>query len=156
MNTIRISVAGVLSLTFFCSALSASERAVMQECQSAMVKVDDAKYLMLQSQLRKSTQQTDALPLPDGVKPVWDLDKVVKLSTPTREQICINGLWRWQPGEDDSLQVSDGDWGYFKVPGSWPGIENWIHMDCQTVHSHPNWKSQALKDVASAWYQRAS
>ena len=41
-------------------------------------------------------------PLPDGVKLVWDLDKAVKLSTPTREQICINGLWRWQPG--------DGDW----------------------------------------------
>ena len=36
-------------------------------------------------------------PLPRGVKAVWNLDKAYRETTPTRERICINGLWRWQP-----------------------------------------------------------
>ena len=93
-------------------------------------------------------------PLPDGVKPVWDLDKAARLTTPTREQICINGLWRWQPSGGDTFNVPADGWGYFKVPGSWPGIENWIHKDCQTVYSHPSWKSAKLSGISCAWYQR--
>ena len=38
----------------------------------------------------------DAL-LPRGVKVVWDLAKARKQTTSTREHVCINGLWRWQP-----------------------------------------------------------
>ncbi len=35
--------------------------------------------------------------LPQGVKVVWDMGKAYRETTPTRERICINGLWRWQP-----------------------------------------------------------
>ena len=33
--------------------------------------------------------------LPEGVAAVWDLDKAYREATPTRERVCINGLWRW-------------------------------------------------------------
>ena len=32
--------------------------------------------------------------LPEGVGAVWDLDKAYRKTMPTRERICINGLWR--------------------------------------------------------------
>ena len=38
-----------------------------------------------------------AVALPEGVKAVWDLDKAFHETTPTRERVCLNGLWRWQP-----------------------------------------------------------
>jgi hypothetical protein len=92
--------------------------------------------------------------LPEGVEAVWDIEKAYHQSTPTRERICINGLWRWQPaGEDTSVVPTDG-WGYFKVPGCWPGITNYMQKDCQTVHAHPNWQDLNLRNIAGAWYQR--
>jgi hypothetical protein len=32
--------------------------------------------------------------LPEGIKAVWDINKAYKETTPTREKICINGLWQ--------------------------------------------------------------
>ena len=94
----------------------------------------------------------DAL-LPAGVRAVWDLEKAHREATPTRERICINGLWRWQPaGEADG--VPDGRWGYFKVPGCWPGADDYMQHDCQTVYPHPDWKGAGLGRVSQAWYQR--
>ena len=43
------------------------------------------------------SQEQSAVPLPESVKAVWDLGKAYHETTPTRERICINGLWRWQP-----------------------------------------------------------
>ena len=56
-----------------------------------------------------------------GVKAAWDLNKAYRETTATREKICINGLWRWQPAEKTSDQVPTNNWGYFKGPGCWPG-----------------------------------
>ena len=42
-------------------------------------------------------EQAEAV-LPAGVKAVWDLDKAFREKSPTRERVCLNGLWRWQPG----------------------------------------------------------
>ncbi len=39
-------------------------------------------------------------PLPPGVHAVWDLGKAYRETTPTRERLSINGLWRWQPAEE--------------------------------------------------------
>ena len=45
-----------------------------------------------------------AVELPNGVKAVWDLAKAYRETTPKRERISINGLWRWQPAtERDGL-----------------------------------------------------
>ena len=97
----------------------------------------------------------DAAPglLPDGVKAVWNLDKAQRDKTATRERVCLNGLWRWQPGgKADS--VPDDGWGYFKVPGFWPGNANYIQEDCQTLYRHPKWRDVGLRETTAAWYQR--
>ena len=93
-------------------------------------------------------------PLPKGVSAVWDVEKAYKESTPTRERICINGLWLWQPAEENANVVPAEKWGYFKVPGSWPGITDYMQKDCQTVHAHPSWKDRNLRSITGAWYQR--
>ena len=93
-------------------------------------------------------------PVPRGVKAVWDLGRAYRETTPTRERICINGLWLWQPADPRSDRVPGGGWGHFKVPGCWPGITNYMQKDCQTVHGHPSWKDRKLADVTAAWYQR--
>ncbi len=92
--------------------------------------------------------------LPQGVRAVWDLEHADRQTTPTRDRVCINGLWQWQPAEPKSERVPEGGWGYFKVPGSWPGITDYLQKDFQTVHAHPSWKDQRLAGVTAAWYQR--
>ncbi len=96
---------------------------------------------------------TDA-PLPNGVKAVWDLKRAYAEKTPTRERVCLNGLWRWQPAQEAADAVPAGQWGYFKVPGAWPGITDYMQKDCQTVFPHPDWKEARLDGVTAAWYQR--
>jgi hypothetical protein len=92
--------------------------------------------------------------LPPGVTAVWDLGKAYRESTPTRERICINGLWRWQPAEKNAEDLPLDRWGYFKVPGNWPGITDYMQEDTQTVYPHPSWKGQRLSAITSAWYER--
>jgi hypothetical protein len=57
-----------------------------------------------------------AVELPEGVRVVWDGAKAYHEKTTTRERICLDGLWRWQPANAKSDQVPVGHWGYFKVP----------------------------------------
>lgn len=92
--------------------------------------------------------------LPQGVKAVWDTSKAYRETTPMRERLCINGLWRWQPARDLTDLVPAGNWGYFKVPGCWPGITDYMQKDFQTVYLHPSWKDAKLDEVTAAWYQR--
>ncbi len=92
--------------------------------------------------------------LPAGVQAVWDLAKAFHETTATRERICLNGLWQWQPVEAQSDSVPDGNWGYFKVPGCWPGITDYMQKDCQTIVSPANWANRDLGRVTSAWYRR--
>ena len=98
--------------------------------------------------------------LPEDVKAVWDLDKAFREKTPTRERICINGLWRWQPAKNakglvtpdnpliGDVSVPADRWGYFKVPGSFAES---VQMK---VFAHPNWSSENMKALSAAWYQR--
>jgi beta-galactosidase len=95
-----------------------------------------------------------AVALPPGVKAVWDLEKAHHQKSATRERICLNGLWRWQPVKKMTDEVPAANWGYFKVPGSWPGTTDYMQMDCQTVFAHPTWKSENLGGFNAAWYQR--
>lgn len=92
--------------------------------------------------------------LPSGVKAVWDLGKAHREKTPSRERVCLNGLWRWQPGKPDADAVPADKWGFFKVPGFWPGTSNYIQEDCQTLHIHPDWKGADIRGLTAAWYQR--
>lgn len=92
--------------------------------------------------------------LPTGVKVVWDLDKAQQQTTATRGRVCLNGLWRFQPAEPQADKVPQGNWGYFKVPGAWPGITDYMQKDCQTVFAHPRWRDVRLASLTAAWYQR--
>src|SRR5437867_594508 len=80
-----------------------------------------------------------AAALPNGVKAAWDISKAYHETTPTREKICLNGLWQWQPAEARSEQTPSENWGYFKVPGCWPGITDYMQKDSQRVYPHPSW-----------------
>jgi hypothetical protein len=95
-----------------------------------------------------------AAKLPPGVRAVWDLSQADRETTPTRQRVCINGLWQWQPADSNSERVPEGGWGYFKVPGAWPGITDYMQKDFQTVHAHPSWNDQRLGEVTAAWHQR--
>lgn len=97
--------------------------------------------------------QTNAV-LPPAVKTVWDATKAYRQTTPTRERVCINGLWQWQPAAEDAQEVPTGAWGYYKVPACWPGIQDYMQSDYQTLYPDPSWKDTRLGDVRRAWYER--
>jgi hypothetical protein len=88
------------------------------------------------------------------VKTNWELSRAFREATPTRERVCLNGLWRWQPAGKASEPIPADQWGFFKVPGSWPGITDYMQKDCQTVHTHPSWENLKLGSLTTAWYQR--
>jgi beta-galactosidase len=100
-----------------------------------------------------SAEQSAAL-LPENVKAVWDLAKAQLETTTTRERVCLNGLWQWQPGDAELQQPPVANWGWFKVPGSWPGITDYLQKDSQQVFAHPSWKDQKPGQAIAAWYQR--
>jgi beta-galactosidase len=101
-----------------------------------------------------SHAQEKPAPLPKGVEAVWDLKKAYREQTPTQERICLNGLWLWQPAQSREENLPLGDWGYFKVPGPWPGISDYMQKDCQTVFQNPAWKQQNFAGLTAAWYER--
>ncbi len=111
-----------------------------------------AGLTMLASAARGS--EDDLAPLPPGARAVWDLSLDWREATPTRERVCLNGLWRWQPATPAAETVPAEGWGFFKVPGPWPGITDYMQKDSQTVHAHPSWQGTRLRDVTAAWYER--
>ena len=93
--------------------------------------------------------------LPQGVSAVWDLNHAWRQATASRERVSLNGLWRWQPsGPSTNEQPPSAKWGYFKVPGCWPGATDYMQKDSQTVYPHSSWKDEKLRAVTTAWYQR--
>src|SRR5581483_10503412 len=98
--------------------------------------------------------ESPVVDLPPGVQAVWSIDKAYGETTPARERICLNGLWQWQPAYPNAKTIPPENWGYFKVPGCWPGITDYMQKDCQTVYVHPNWSGRKLAEVNAAWYQR--
>ncbi|MEK7475434.1 MAG: glycoside hydrolase family 2 TIM barrel-domain containing protein [Candidatus Coatesbacteria bacterium] len=92
--------------------------------------------------------------LPAGVKAVWDVRAAWRETTPTRERVSLNGLWRWQPAENSSATVPATRWGWFKVPGCWPGLRDYMQNESQTVFAHPGWKDTRYAELSAAWYQR--
>jgi beta-galactosidase len=90
--------------------------------------------------------QTDAV-LPPGVRAVWDMGKAARVSTPTRERVCINGLWRWQPADAIGDRVPSDNWGFCKVPAAWTDTS-------QDIYPHPAWQAGAFRQTNMAWYQR--
>src|SRR5437867_727992 len=110
-------------------------------------------FLLLLGSLPVRSRAADyaEAPLPPGVRAVWNLDKAHRDKTATRERVCLNGLWRWQPAllspnKEDGAAPVDA-WGFFKVPGFWPGAASYIQEDSQILHVHPNWKNADVRNL---------
>ena len=84
---------------------------------------------------------------------VWDSSKAYHESTLTRERICVNGLWRWQPATTAMEVVPTDGWGRLRVPEAWPaGHQAW--PDPQFYCPNPAWEIPDANRVTSAWYER--
>jgi hypothetical protein len=92
-----------------------------------------------------------AAQLPDGVKPVWDPSLAFHETTPTRERISINGLWRWQPST--AREIPSENWGYLRVPQAWSSGDRRAPTS-RFFFPNPTWAKTSLRSVNSAWYQR--
>jgi len=83
---------------------------------------------------------------------LWDPSKAFRESTPTRERICVNGLWRWQPAAASADAVPTGNWGRLLVPEAWPVHERWSGQ--QLYYPNPAWEKPPAVGVNAAWYER--
>lgn len=100
------------------------------------------------------------LPPPAGLADPWDAAAAASESTATRGRLCINGLWRFLPvtgAAAGQVPPAGAGWGWFKVPGMWPGGTDWdVGSPAQTVHLSP-WIEAEGGDPAKmdqAWYRR--
>ncbi|MBN2326604.1 MAG: hypothetical protein JXR73_05565 [Candidatus Omnitrophica bacterium] len=94
-------------------------------------------------------------PLPEDVEVVWDFDQAFRQSNSLREEICMNGLWLWQPATGEADDTPSSNWGYIKVPAPWPGkAGNYMWRETQRSFPHPKWENENLGSINSAWYQR--
>lgn len=94
---------------------------------------------------------------PNGTAPekLGTLDDAWRETTPTRERICLNGLWEFRPllpGESvNDVPLKGSGWGYFKVPGAWPSPGNGMRF-----YISPMFQAEfSMKDLNSAWYRRS-
>ncbi len=99
-------------------------------------------------------------PLPPGAeRDPWGLGDAWRQTTPTRERVCLNGLWGFRPvakGEAaDSVPAAGDCWGWFKVPGIWPNGA-WEFTDgAQQVWLAPWLEERGGANVfEQAWYKR--
>src|SRR5437868_5350721 len=96
-----------------------------------------------------------AVQLPTEARAVWDFEKAYRETTAACDRVCLNGLWHWRPAVGGNLEnPPDGGWGWFKVPGAWPGITDYMQKDSQTVIRHPDWQDARLGELSAAWQER--
>ena len=94
-------------------------------------------------------------PLPPPVKAVWDLGKADRETTPTRERICINGLWRWQPAGGGRRPGPGREAGATsRSPAAGRASPTTCRRTARPSSPHPAWKELKLAGVGAAWYQR--
>ncbi len=99
-------------------------------------------------------QPTTALPGDTpAYKVVWDLEKAYRESTPTRERVCLNGLWRWQPATSETDRAPTGNWGYLRVPDCWPA-ESGPGKAPLIFSPNGQWEKSNWSRITAAWYQR--
>ncbi len=107
----------------------------------------------------RAAAKADA-PLPPGADAEpWRLDDAWRQTTPTRERVCLNGLWGFRPllkGEAAERVPAAGDcWGWFKVPGIWPSGSQEFDGGAQRVWLAP-WLEErgGANAFEQAWYKR--
>ncbi|MBN1670131.1 MAG: hypothetical protein JXR37_03815 [Kiritimatiellae bacterium] len=98
-------------------------------------------------------------PLPAGAPDTDRLDSAWRRSSPTRAELCLNGLWRFRPvlegdAEDGVEPPAGRGWGWFKVPGLWPAGGKGPHAQDPVL---PGAVRDRLKNggMDRAWYKRS-
>ena len=110
------------------------------------------------SRMRALTQADAPLPLGAAADP-WTVEDAWRQTTPTRERVCLNGLWGFRPvlKEENAERVPmRGDcWGWYKVPGLWPNNAKDLTGGMQRVWLAP-WLEENGGETAfdQAWYKR--
>ena len=117
------------------------------------------RHLSLTVSRMRALVKADAA-LPPGAEPEpWVLKNAWRQTTPTRERLCLNGLWGFRPvmkGEDAERVPAAGDcWGWFKVPGIWPNSPSELSGGTQRVWLAPWLEENGGERVFDqAWYKR--
>ncbi len=79
-------------------------------------------------------------PAREKEKAFWSLDGAEKVTTPTRERITLNALWRFQVTDADH-PFDPAKWMYLSVPGRYSGQANG-NTDCEFFLRDGNFKPQ--------------
>jgi len=109
--------------------------------------------------VHKHRPRKEDLALPEGVDAGWDMTTAWRQTSPTRESVCLNGLWRFFPvtdGEAGATAPADGEgWGWFKVPGVWPRRSE-VERGAPQDFLLPDWTVGRLDAdrLEQAWYRR--
>ena len=100
------------------------------------------------------TAEILAVAFPHGVKAVWDFAKAEHPTMPTRERICINGLWRWQPAEQRPPKCRPRTGAISKFPAAGPASPTICRKTARRCSATPSWKNDSLASTTMAWYER--
>lgn len=93
--------------------------------------------------------------LPEGEQLIWGEEPVEK-TTSKREQICLNGLWRFIPAVELCEDKPSGEWGYINVPGGWRFLIPWVPMPGIEVSGKgPAWEAFDNLKLEKGWYERS-
>ena len=89
------------------------------------------------------------------MKAVWDLEAAYRETTPTRERICINGLWRWQPAGGSREHGAGRRLGLLQGPRVLAGNHR-LHAEGLPDGLCPSELEgrEAGRRATAAWYQR--
>lgn len=137
---------------------------------------DDVKLTTSGSEPEDSLGDSPRQIQPDMQMPVlplqasWEIKKAQRVQSATRDRICINGLWRFQPEFHYGQAPDTRQWGYLRVPGIWIDAwgrfnfvfhqaekTNWYSamMDYRrTGMKSERWKDKDLSRFSIAWYER--
>lgn len=99
-----------------------------------------------------------------GINNVWGLEDAWQASSLTRASICLNGIWRFHPLNDNEEATSPAgeyEWGWIKVPGIWPDSRSLkAKANSSAQHIVPNAILSHMSDSSGqdglkrAWYKR--
>ncbi len=86
---------------------------------------------------------------------LWSLDDAARKTNPLRESVSLNGLWRFHPSDAAAPPARGSGWGWFKVPGIWPGRYGWLAAESsQKIHLSPLASPCDPARLNTAWYRR--
>ncbi len=101
--------------------------------------------------LTAAAQLADA-ELPAGVKLNWDKTNIETVNA-RRARMSLNGIWRFIPATEGTVEPPDAGWAYIKVPGSWQSSRGGSADFVARGRGSP-WELYDGARVARAWYER--